>query len=371
MNVCRLILLSVIICVERAGKTTLSSYLCIHKVDVSCHVMMLVRAVLLELGRRSCTTSSLISSFFCVDCTIPPSRLRQRRSFIAGTAFAKSSSSIVTATADNNKTLVTADPTAKRPTRKCDPFGLDGKSLSYEECHTWMSTLEKGWTLIIPPPPPPPPSSDIAIEANGEESQLYAAAAAAAETANPTYLQKHYYHRSFLDASQFITHTSSVATNNNHYPHLSFKRILTSQVVSSSTAKEENEMEEEEEEESEVEKEVIQQQQQQQQHLADKVMNEQCKEAEDDSSSSSSSSPQTNKKLIDKNTANRRRVMGWIVRSTIQCSTYRPTTTMSRSTYSNDDNSSRGLTYHDFHLALCIDVEVKRNTIIQSLLLVL
>lgn len=276
---------------------------------------------------------------------------------IAATTFAKSSSSIFTVTDNNNHNKVTADPTAKRPTRKCDPFGLDGNSLSYEECNnTWMLTLEKGWTLIIIPPPPP--SSDITIEGKGHEESQELAATATAATANPTFLRKHYYHKSFLDASQFITHISSVATYNNHYPHLSFERILTSEVVSSSTSKE-NEMEEEEE--MEVEKEEVMRQY----HVKseDKVMNEQCEEVEDNSSSSSSQT----EKLIDKNTANRRRVMGWIVRSTIQCSTYRPPSTSS--SISSDDNSSRGLTYHDFHLALCIDVEVERNNSIQSLLL--
>jgi hypothetical protein len=245
--------------------------------------------------------------------------------------------------------LTAVDPTAKRPTRKCDPFGLNGKSLSYDECNTWMSTLEKGWTLIPLPPPSPPPhsSSDITIKegkGKGEESsQLYAAAAA---NANPTFLQKHYYHKSFLDASQFITHVSSVATNNNHYPHLSFERILTSSSSSSVVVMPSSNDKEKKEEEQ------------------DEVM--EVKEV----------------KLIDNNnnTTNRRRqVMGWIVRSTIQCSTYRPlspistTTTLSPSSTSNDDDnnssSSRGLTYHDFHLALCIDVEVKRSSTIQSLLL--
>ena len=316
----------------------------------------------LELGRRSLSRAIASSSSFYVDYTISSSRLRQcgerhcrmpRRSFIAATTFAKSSSSsIFTVTDKNHNNKVTADPTAKRPTRKCDPFGLDGNSLSYEECNnTWMSTLEKGWTLIIIPPPPP--RSDITIEGKGhEESQLYAAPA----TANPTFLRKHYYHKSFLDASQFITHVSSVATYNNHYPHLSFERILTSEVVSSSTSKEVQE------EEMEAEKEEVMLQQ----HLTsdDKVMNEKCEEVEENTSSSSSP-PQTDNK---NNTANRRRrVMGWIVRSTVQCSTYRPPATSI--SISSDDNSSRGLTYHDFHLALCIDVEVKRNNSIQSLLL--
>jgi hypothetical protein len=269
-------------------------------------------------------------------------RLHQRsRSSIAKSSLSSSSILFAASSANNNKVLTAVDPTAKRPTRKCDPFGLNGKSLSYDECNTWMSTLEKGWTLIPSPPPPPPnSSSDITIEEGKgkaeESSQLPDA------KNNPTFLQKHYYHKSFLDASQFITHVSSVAMNNNHYPHLSFERILTSSsslVVMPSSLNENETKEEEQDEVTEV-------------------------------------------KLIDNNnnTASRRRhVMGWIVRSTIQCSTYRPvsppiTTTLSPSSTSNDDDDnnssiSRGLTYHDFHLALCIDVEVKRSNTIQSLLL--
>jgi hypothetical protein len=336
----------------------------------------MLRRFVLVLGRRSCTTASSSSSRGARAALSPVAvseyttfslprlwrqcgerycgRLHQRSRSIASKSL--SSSSILFAASannDNNKVLTAVDPTAKRPTRKCDPFGLNGKSLSYDECNTWMSTLEKGWTLIPLPPPSPPPhsSSDITIKegkGKGEESsQLYAAAAA---NANPTFLQKHYYHKSFLDASQFITHVSSVATNNNHYPHLSFERILISSSVVVMPSSNDKEKKEEEQDEVTEEKEV------------------------------------TEVKLIDNNTTTnrRRQVMGWIVRSTIQCSTYRPlspittttksSTTLSPSSTSNNDDdnnssSSRGLTYHDFHLALCIDVEVKRSSTIQSLLL--
>ena len=64
----------------------------------------------------------------------------------------------------------------------------------------------------------------------------------------------------------------------------------------------------------------------------------------------------------------KRRVLGWIVRTTVRCSTYRPSSQGMGEGKNDDPQSSKGLTYHDFHLALSIDVEVKRDEV-QSVLL--
>ena len=81
---------------------------------------------------------------------------------------------------------------------------------------------------------------------------------------------------------------------------------------------------------------------------------------------------------------------GWIFRSTIRCSTYRPSSTTTTTTPRRSSPSVReqdegggggsdggrdrghahnkGLTFHDFHLAMSIDVEASREELKQFLL---
>ncbi|KAL7545112.1 hypothetical protein ACHAWF_015622 [Thalassiosira exigua] len=199
-----------------------------------------------------------------------------------------------------------SDPSTKRPTRKCDPYGLQGESLSYDQCMDWMTTLEGGWILL-------PPGNDSADNVgDGSHSQK-------AKTINrtPQFLQKHFYHSTFHKASQFLSHLSLLATNLNHYPTMSMERIL-----------------------------------------VDDLNN--VHEAGDSFVARNSGMPKTSK----------RRTKGWVFRSTVCCSTYRPPTSGSSYHIQPDDDNARddfhrdeGLTYHDFHLAMSIDVEASRENI--------
>jgi hypothetical protein len=60
-------------------------------------------------------------------------------------------------------------------------------------------------------------------------------------------------------------------------------------------------------------------------------------------------------------TRKKRKTRGWLFRSTVRCSTYRPPTTAP--SHASDDREciDKGLTYHDFHLAMSIDVEANRE----------
>lgn len=62
----------------------------------------------------------------------------------------------------------------------------------------------------------------------------------------------------------------------------------------------------------------------------------------------------------------RRNIKGWVFVSTIRCSTYRPPTKKE----DTDDTTDivKGLTYHDFHFAMSVDVEVNREELGQLLL---
>ena len=176
------------------------------------------------------------------------------------------------------------DPFAKRPTQKCDPYGLAGQSLSLKECIDWLATLEEGWKLI-----------------HSTEKR------AGTEVEAPTFLQKQFYHSTFHDASQFLSHISLLSANLNHYPFLSMERVLVDDL-------------------SEV------------------------------SNSATSSCVQTSKQK-------RKRVKGWVFVSTVRCSTYRPPTTRVavETQYDSPESKEKGLTYHDFHLAMNIDIESNRE----------
>lgn len=208
----------------------------------------------------------------------------------------------------SNKT----DPTAKRPTKKCDPYGLNGQSLSFDECFNLLSTLDDGWRILD--------SSLTTIETveDGDTTVL------------PKVLQRQCYHNSFHEASKFLSYIAYISTNINHYPILTMERILVddlNNIVQTNNTT----------------------------NCINNLSNDDNVQVSKKNSSSSS-----------------RKVKGWMFQSTISCSTYRPSSSLSsnqrqskeeRESISSDIHGDKGLTYHDFHLAMSIDVELNKNEI--------
>jgi len=228
------------------------------------------------------------------------------------------------------KKSATSDPTAKRPTPKCDPYGLQGESLSHAQCVGWLPTLEDGWRIH--------PSSedydntntttDADEESDNHKNSTTNITESKSSTNNdkPTFLQKQYYHATFHEASQFLSHITLLATNLNHYPYLSMERIL-----------------------------------------VDDLNNVYGK---NDNNATSTTTRESN--TINTTTKRKqRKIKGWVFRSTVQCSTYRPPTTKAPSAKGTSNPrpppgeypKDKGLTYHDFHLAMSIDVEVSREEV--------
>ncbi|KAL7479422.1 hypothetical protein ACHAW6_005153 [Cyclotella cf. meneghiniana] len=212
-----------------------------------------------------------------------------------------------------------SDPTAKRPTTKCDPYGLSGRSLSRVECQDLIATLEDGWRLMDTSDHP---RNDTNAQRTGE-----AGVANSSDATIPSFLEKQFYHLAFYDASRFLSHVALLATNINHYPYLSMERVLVDDLnkFQSSVAESDN-------------------------HGTD-----------DDVGSS---------KITKKK---KRKVKGWVFVSTVRCSTYRPPTknnSADKIQVAVNDNMyyDKGLTYHDFHLAMSIDVEASREELKQFLL---
>lgn len=190
-------------------------------------------------------------------------------------------------TSTSDKSFNRSDPTAKRPTQKCDPYGLSGQSLGIQECSTLLSTIHDGWRLTH-------------LDHDRQ---------------SPRFLEKQFYHETFHTASRFLSHISLLCTNVNHYPYLSIERVLVDDV--------------------------------------NKYRKDACTNTTDGSS----------KKM--------RKCKGWIFVSTIKCYTYRPLLTkVEKEVQEHDDltHMDKGLTYHDFHLAMSIDVETNREEVQQLLL---
>ncbi len=168
---------------------------------------------------------------------------------------------------------------------------------------------------------------------------------ATATFASPTHLQNYYYHPTFHEASKFMSHIALLATNHNHFPHLSIERILVDDVHDISP-------------------------------LGDAA------DIHGNSHEIKTHADNIRNGLSDSGIMKRKgkNIKRWIVRSTVRCSTYRPptssrnTTAHSLSSQEKDErtfpvrvesSSLKGLTYHDFHLAMSIDVEVNREDVKQ------
>jgi hypothetical protein len=237
----------------------------------------------------------------------------------------------------------TSDPTVKRPTQKCDPYGLAGKSLSYTECIALISTLEDGWRLSVDPRENSNEEArNHTNHLNNSRSDEYGAISTCS---SPIFLQKYYHHPTFHEASKFISHIALLATNHNHFPYLSIERILVEDLH----------------------------------NIYPLGGDTECNLA-DDSLGINNTADDIRTELPDSGIRKRKvpKVKGWIFRSTVRCSTYRPSTTSNANSHSSQENSrcisfrenitehssrKKGLTYHDFHLAMSVDVEVNREDV--------
>eukprot|EP00934_Nitzschia_sp_Nitz4_P000046 Nitzschia sp. Nitz4//scaffold260_size33533//25408//26125//NITZ4_007881-RA/size33533-augustus-gene-0.13-mRNA-1//1//CDS//3329544689//46//frame0 len=96
------------------------------------------------------------------------------------------------------------DPFARRPNKKCDPYGQGGKPLSSDDAHRLMGTVGSGWELK---------------HNKGEiESDM------------PQILERSFEHPDFMSASSFLTHIAAVAQMNDHFPSMKVERKLDSRL---------------------------------------------------------------------------------------------------------------------------------------------
>lgn len=89
------------------------------------------------------------------------------------------------------------DPFARRPTKKCDPYGQAGKPLSVEDAERLSATVSNEWTLEI-------------VEDHA------------------TSIRREFVHQDFMTASSFLNHIAAVSQMNDHFPSLQLERRLNS-----------------------------------------------------------------------------------------------------------------------------------------------
>ena len=131
---------------------------------------------------------------------------------------------MATATAKRFSTVTAArDPTARRPSKVCDPYGQNGNPMSHLDASNYLPTLEKGWTLLTPTPQQmqTKDAQDIGTEATHARDEPPAPA-----VAHPTALEKEFYHANYMDGSRVAAIVAAVAHNNNHYPTITLERRL-------------------------------------------------------------------------------------------------------------------------------------------------
>lgn len=107
------------------------------------------------------------------------------------------------------------DPTARRPTKICDPYGQGGKPLSHGDATGLMATVDVGWAILLAEPK----KHDASHERQGRGK-------ATNTGAFPLSLFREFYHDNFVTGSRFLSHVAAVGHLNNHYPFLSLERRL-------------------------------------------------------------------------------------------------------------------------------------------------
>jgi len=117
------------------------------------------------------------------------------------------------------------DPTAKRPTKVCDPYGQSGKALSKLDAQGLMATLDEGWILEEAMS-----QQDHGGNACDDDSRMIdemnGTSSSEATCTAPASICREYYHDNFITGSRFVAQVAAVAHNNNHYPCISLERRL-------------------------------------------------------------------------------------------------------------------------------------------------
>jgi pterin-4a-carbinolamine dehydratase len=89
-----------------------------------------------------------------------------------------------------------ADPTAKRPTQKCDPYGQGGKPMSKAEAKLFKSTTHEDWKLEF------------------------------GNTDYPIAIFREFVHSDFLLGARFLQKIAAVAELNAHFPSICLERRI-------------------------------------------------------------------------------------------------------------------------------------------------
>lgn len=92
-----------------------------------------------------------------------------------------------------------ADPFARIPTIKCDPYGQEGQPLSNEDGQRLLKTLDSAWKLKL---------------SNKMKGNL------------PCDLSREFIHPNFMKGASFLRYIATISQINDHFPSLQLERRL-------------------------------------------------------------------------------------------------------------------------------------------------
>ena len=98
----------------------------------------------------------------------------------------------------------TADPSAKRPNKVCDPYGQGGQPMSKSEAERLKSTIHADWRL-----------KERGIDETTNHAELA-----------PIAIHREFYHPDFLTGARFVQRIAAVAQINAHFPSIQLDRRI-------------------------------------------------------------------------------------------------------------------------------------------------
>jgi pterin-4a-carbinolamine dehydratase len=109
-----------------------------------------------------------------------------------------------------------SDPLAKRPSKKCDPYGNNGQPLSMQQIQLYIPTIDSEWRVNV---------RDVDPDNNnagGNSTDLVETE----DEPEPYSLTRQFYHANYLDASKFVTTVAAVCHLQNHFAKFTMERKL-------------------------------------------------------------------------------------------------------------------------------------------------
>lgn len=123
-----------------------------------------------------------------------------------------------TATSETRKRPRT-DPTAKRPSKVCDPYGQGGKPLSWREAENLKVTISSEWKFEYI-------NEDVSLNGSGQRQYKNNDNQQGTSQSYPIAIIREFVHPDYISGSRFVQKIAAIAQMNDHYPSLRLDRRI-------------------------------------------------------------------------------------------------------------------------------------------------